>query len=77
MTFVQAFGGACAAGVVVAVLSQVWPWFESWSLDLPSGPDLSAMTPLLAQWGSPILLAVALGLLVVAPVAMYLVFSDE
>ncbi len=69
ITFVQAFGAACTAGVVFALISRAWPWLKS-LLELP---DFSALS--LAQWG--VLLAFTLALLVVAPLAMYLVLSDE
>ena len=69
MTLFQAFGGACTAGVAVALLTRVWPWFKTF-LTLP---DFSALSFL--QWG--VLLAFALAVLIVAPLAMYLVLSDE
>jgi hypothetical protein len=84
MTLVQAFGGACAVGVVLAALSPLWPLFKNWlslpdlpQVNLPIAPDISAFSPLLIQWGSPLLLAIALGFLIVVPVAMYLVLSRE
>jgi hypothetical protein len=85
MTLVQAFGGACAVGVLLAVLSPFWPWFRHW-FTLPALPqsdlaaaagELTALSPLLAQWATPLAFAIGLALLVVAPVAMYLVLSDE
>jgi hypothetical protein len=78
MTFVQAFGGACAAGVVVAVFSQFWPLIKNW-FALPALPqvEMTALNPLLATWGAPIAFAIVLAVIVVAPVAMYLVLSDE
>lgn len=84
MTLVQAFGGACAVGVIFAVFGRLWPWSkDSLALpdlpqfNLPAGPDITAFSPLLTQWGVPLALAIALALLIVAPVAMYLVLSDE
>jgi hypothetical protein len=70
MTLVQAFGGACTAGVLIAVLIQTRPWLMEW---LPSGP-IDAVD-LLRQH---LPLAFTLGvLLVLAPVALYFVFSDK
>ncbi len=70
MTLVQAFGGACAAGVLIAVLSRTGPLLKEL---LPSGP-IDAIA-LLRQH---LPLAFTLGvLLVLAPVALYFVFSDK
>ena len=66
--WVEAFGGACAAGVAVALFSQAWPWLKQ-ALALI---DVSSLS--FAQW--TVLLAAALALLI-APVAMYFVLSDE
>lgn len=69
MTLVQAFGGACTAGVALALLSRAWPWLKN-TLSLI---DVSAFS--FSEWS--MLLALALVILIIAPVAMYLVLSDE
>jgi hypothetical protein len=76
MTIVQAFGLACAAGVLVAVFSPLWPWLTE-QLRLRGSIDMTSFSPILAQWGIPLALAVALALIIAAPIAMYLVLSDE
>jgi hypothetical protein len=85
LTLVHAFGGACAVGVVLAVFSRLWPWIQNWfslpeiaNVDLPIAAEVTNAAPLLlAQWGVPLAFAIGLALFIVAPVAMYLVFSDE
>jgi hypothetical protein len=69
ITLVQAFGGACSAGVAVALLSRAWPALK----DTLTLIDVSTLSPL--QW--TLVIAVAVALLVIGPLAMYLVLSDE
>ena len=69
MTLVQALGGACTAGVAFAFLSRFWPWLKTFF----ALPDLHALS--FSQWG--VLLSFVVALLIVAPLAMYLVLSDE
>jgi hypothetical protein len=69
ITLVQAFGAASATGAAVALLSRAWPWLRS----LFTFSDLAAISS--SQWG--IVIACALAFLVIAPLAMYLVLSDE
>ena len=69
ITLFQAFGGACAVGVFLALLSRAWPWLKN-TISLI---DVSAFS--FAEWS--MLLALALVILIIAPVAMYLVLSDE
>ncbi len=69
MTLVQAFGGACAVGVAVALISRAWPSLK----EAMARIDLTAFSYL--QW--TMMIAVAIALLIVAPLAMYLVLSDE
>ena len=69
ITWVQAFGGACTAGVALALLDRAWPWLKHSIAQI----DISALS--FAQWS--LLLAAALALLVIGPLAMYLVLSDE
>jgi hypothetical protein len=68
ITWVQAFGGACLAGAGIAVLSRGWPWLKH----AISQIDISTLS--FAQWG---LLLALLVLLIIGPLAMYLVLSDE
>lgn len=69
MTLVQAFGGACTVGVAVALLSRAWPSLkEAIALIDPSTFSYS-------QW--TMMIAGAIALLIVAPLAMYLVLSDD
>jgi hypothetical protein len=70
MTLVHAFGGACAVGVLIAVLAEMSPWLKGL---LPAGPFdavglLSQHMPIVLLFGA---------LLVLAPVALYFVFSDK
>jgi hypothetical protein len=69
ITWVQAFGGACTAGVAIALFSRAWPWLKH----AISQIDVSTLS--IAQWS--LLFAAAIALFIVAPVAMYLVLSDE
>jgi len=69
ISFVAAFGAASAIGVAVALLSSAWPWLEKYLVV----PDLSALS--FTQLA--IVIAFAVGILVIAPLAMYLVLSDE
>ena len=69
MTLVQAFGGACAFGVALALLSRAWPWLKN-TIAIVDVADFS-----FSEWS--VLLAAALLILIIAPVAMYLVLSDE
>jgi hypothetical protein len=69
ITWVQAFGGACTAGVGIALLSRAWPWLKHAITQI----DISTLS--FAQWS--LLLAAALALLIIGPLAMYLVLSDE
>jgi hypothetical protein len=69
ISFVAAFGAASAVGVVVALLSSAWPWLERFLVV----PDLSALS--FTQLA--IVIAFAVAILVIAPLAMYLVLSDE
>jgi hypothetical protein len=69
ITWVQAFGGACTAGVGIALLSRAWPWLKHAITQI----DISTLS--FAQWS--LLLAAVLALLIIGPLAMYLVLSDE
>src|SRR4051812_7418395 len=74
LTLVHGFAGACAVGVMVAVLSQMSPLFNRFFANviglMPESPAL------LVQQHLP--LALGLGALVLlAPVALYFVFSDK
>jgi hypothetical protein len=69
MTLVEAFGAAAAIGVGVALLRRAWPWLQRFL----AIPDLSALS--FTQLA--IVIAFAVGILVIAPLAMYLVLSDE
>jgi hypothetical protein len=66
---VEAFGGAAVLGVVVALVKSVWPWIKR-SLVIPDFSVLSA-----SQLG--LIIAFALVVLIAAPLAMYVVLSDE
>lgn len=69
ITFIEAFGAAAGTGLAVAILSRAWPWLKTF-LGIS---DLSGLSPY--QWG--VFIGVALAVLVVAPLTMYLVLSDE
>jgi len=69
MTVVQAFGAAAGIGAAAALLSLAWPWLKA----LATLPDLSSLS--FAQWG--IVIVIAFAVLIIAPVAMYFVLSDD
>src|SRR5262249_989059 len=69
ITFVQAFGAAAAGGVGLAVIRRLWPWLRT-LVSLANFSDMS-----LPQWS--VVIAFALAVLVIAPLAMYLVLSDD
>ena len=68
MTVVQAFGAAAGVGAAAALLSLAWPWLRALVM-----PDLSTLS--FAQWG--IVIVIAFAVIVIAPVAMYFVLSDD
>jgi hypothetical protein len=69
ITVVEAFGAAAAGGVVFAIIRRFWPWLRIFV----SLPDFSTMS--LPQWS--IVIAFGIAVLVIAPLAMYLVLSDD
>ena len=69
ITLVEAFGAASAIGVAAAFLNRAWPWLKTFF----ALPDLSALSSL--QWG--VVIVFALAFLVIGPLTMYLVLSDE
>ena len=72
MTAVQAIAAACAGGVVVALIALLWPalWASAGVL------AVSSLAIVLPEFGVP--LAIALGsILLLAPVALYFVFSEK
>ena len=69
MTVVQAFGAAAGVGAAAALLSLAWPWLRA----VATLPDLSTFS--FAQWG--IVIVIAFAVLIIAPLAMYLVLSDD
>ena len=69
ITVVQALGSAAMAGVGFAIIRRLWPWLRA----LVSMPDFSALS--VPQWS--IVIAFGLAVLVIAPIAMYLVLSDD
>ena len=69
ITFVQAFGGAAAIGVSLALLSRAWPWL----MQLFMLPDFSTFS--VVEWA--VAIAFALAIFVIGPLAMYLVLSDD
>ena len=69
ITLVQAFGAASAVGVAAALLRGAWPWLK----DVFVTPDFSVLSPLQLA----LVIGFALGILVIAPLAMYVVLSDE
>ena len=69
MTLVQAFGAASGIGVALALLSPIWSWLRTFL----AFPDLSTLS--LLPWG--LVIAFALAIVIIAPLAMYLVLSDE
>jgi hypothetical protein len=69
ITIVEGFGAAAAIGVAAAFLSRAWPWLKT-VLTLPDFTALSATQLALV-------IAVTLAVLIIAPLAMYFVLSDE
>ena len=70
---VHAFAGACAVGVLFALISRMSPWFGQ---VLSSAAGLYEVSAVIFQQHLPLVLLVGV-LLVLAPVALYFVFSDE
>jgi hypothetical protein len=75
LTLVHAFAGACGVGVVAALLTQLTPWLRQSVLQL-TGIQISEVAAVMLQQPWPLILTVGL-LLVLAPVALYFVFSDK
>ena len=84
ITLVQAIAGVCAAGLAVTAIGLTWPWYraslaglrEFLKTALASGVDVAPNSAWTLAFGVPLL--VALGVwLVLMPVAVYLVLSDE
>ena len=72
LTFMQSLGGACVAGVGLALLSRTLPWLKD-TFVVTNLPDLAAFS--LGPLALPLVFALAL--LIVAPLAMYLALSDK
>ena len=81
ITVVQGIAGACAAGLLVALIGMIWPrLWESLGLfaglKALVGPGLASLSAALPGLGLPI--AIALGAsLVLTSVALYFVFSEK
>jgi len=76
ITWAQAFGGACAVGVLLAFLVRIRPWLQqsmSGFIDSTESPIIDIFTQ------NHLLLSLTLGvfLLVLAPVAIYFALSDK
>jgi len=69
ITVVEALGAAAAVGVAAAFLSRAWPWLKAFFVM----PDFTALSA--TQLG--LVIAVTLAVLIIAPLAMYFVLSDE
>jgi hypothetical protein len=85
ITFVQGIAGACAAGMVVALIGLVWPWvWESLGLVTAVKSVVGAgrleLATLSAAMPPQIVLSLAIALaagLVLTPLALYFVFSEK
>jgi hypothetical protein len=84
MTWVHGLAGACAAGLVVALLGLVWPSIEgavgwiaarSWSVPAPAA-ETARLTMDILQRGLPLAL-VAAAFVILAPLAIYLATFDD
>ena len=69
ITLVEAFGAAAGVGVAVALINRAWPWMKSFLVM----PDFT----ILSSSQLALVIAFALGALIIAPLAVYLAFSDE
>ncbi len=69
MTLVEAFSAAAGIGVAAALLVPAWSWLKTFFVL----PDFSALSA--SHLG--LVIGFALAVLVIAPLAMYLVLSDE
>ena len=72
---VHAFAGACGIGIVAAFLTQLSPLFRG-ALTRLTGIHISDLSGALLQQNLPITLTFGV-LLILAPIALYLVFSDK
>ena len=69
ISLVEAFAAASGVGVAFALLNRAWPSLKTFLATI----DLSSLSS--AQWA--LVIAFGVAVLVIAPLAMYLVLSDE
>ena len=75
LKLVHAFGAACGLGVFAALVMQLSPWARQMFATI-AGLSVSETATALMQQHLPIVLGLGV-LLVLAPVAVYFVFSDK
>jgi hypothetical protein len=81
ITIAQAFAAACGLALAAALLAAALPWFGLGNLPaavlayVKSGA-VANVSAFAVQWAVPLVLAIA-AWIIVAPLALYLVFSDE
>ena len=75
LRFAHAFGAACGLGVLAALVMQLSPWARQMFAAL-AGLSVSETAVALMQQHLPLVLGLGV-LLVLAPVALYFVFSDK
>lgn len=80
ITVAHSVGGACIVGVAIAVLRSVWPSLQGWMAQFDVSDVAPSLNASILSWvlqgGLPLTLALGASL-VLAPVALYLLFSDE
>lgn len=72
IALMQGLAGACAVGLLAALVQLAWPWLSDSAAALSGGNGVALLLPL--RWPLAIALAAPL---VLAPVALYFVFSDK
>ena len=75
LKLVHAFGAACGLGVLAALVMQLSPWARQ-MFAVVAGLSVSETATALMQQHLPVVLGLGV-LLVLAPVAVYFVFSDK
>jgi hypothetical protein len=84
LTWLHGVAGACAVGVTLAVIGMVWPsvlemasWFTTQALGVDSGiADVAALVAAAMRRSLSLAFVVAAGI-VLAPVALYFVLTDD
>ena len=75
LTLIPALAGACGVGVLAALLAWLSPWLRASAAEL-TGISVTDLVMVAFQQHLPLTLMLG-GLIILAPVAIYFVFSDK